>query len=101
MVRLINGWNQMRRRFPWKQLIRMEIPMPMATTCLIGEEVVFVDDAIELRDEAKRLGQPKPDFRCTQCGKAVRPHRGSKYAAAHIEHRERNIDCPLSHRTPR
>ena len=75
--------------------------MPMATTCRVEGREVPVEDATELRDDAKRLGHSRPDFRCTDCGHAVRPHRGGGHAAAHFEHLERNANCPLSHRASR
>ncbi len=75
--------------------------MPLATTCRIGTREITVGEATELRDEAKLANQEKPDFRCMDCGHAVRPHRGGGHAAAHFEHLERNANCPLSHRAPR
>ena len=72
--------------------------MPMATTCRLNRRATDVEEAVELRDEAKRLHQPTPDFRCTDCGKPVRPHRGGGHASAHFEHLERNANCRLSHR---
>jgi len=73
--------------------------MPMAITCRIAGQEVSVEDAIEFRDEARRLCQHRPYFQCTDCGQAVRPHRGGGHAAAHFEHLERNANCPLSHQT--
>lgn len=72
--------------------------MPKATTCLLNNETIGIEDALRLRDEAKRVGQPRPDFRCVDCQKAVRPHRDGGHAAAHFEHLERNAACLLSDR---
>lgn len=72
--------------------------MPKATSCLLNKKSIEVEEALELRDEAKRLGQPRPDFRCVDCQKAVRPHRSGGGGSAHFEHLERNPACPLSHR---
>jgi hypothetical protein len=68
--------------------------MPKAITCVLNKKVIGVDEALNLRDTANR----KPDFRCVDCGKAVRPHRAGGDGAAHFEHLERNPACPLSHR---
>ena len=70
--------------------------MPKATTCLLNKSEVGVDEALRLRDEARRTGQQSPDFRCTDCGEAVRPHSDGGDAAAHFEHLRRNPACPLS-----
>lgn len=72
--------------------------MPKATSCLLNKKSIEVEEALDLRDEAKRLGQTRPDFRCVDCRKAVRPHRSGGSGAAHFEHLERNPACPLSHR---
>lgn len=68
--------------------------MPKATACVLNKKIIGVDEALELRDAAKR----KSDFKCVDCGKAVRPHRAGGNGAAHFEHLERNPVCPLSHR---
>jgi len=72
--------------------------MPLATTCRLNKREVDVDDAVELRDEAKRSRQPTLNFRCLDCDEPVRPHRGGGHASAHFEHLDRNPACPLSHR---
>jgi hypothetical protein len=69
--------------------------MPKATTCLLNNETIGIEDALNLRDEAKRGGQ-RLDFRCVSCRKCVRPHRDGGQAAAHFEYLERNAACPLS-----
>ena len=56
--------------------------MPKATSCLLNSETIDVGKALDLRDEAKRLRQPRPDFRCVDCEKAVRPHRDGGDGAA-------------------
>jgi len=72
--------------------------MPKAITCTLNKKTITVEAALPLRDDAKRVGQTSPDFRCIDCGKAVRPHRDGGDGAAHFEHLERNPACPLSHR---
>lgn len=73
--------------------------MPKATMCRLLRREVSVEEAVELRDEAKRLEQPSLDFRCIDCRQPVRPHRSGGHAAAHFEHLERNENCALGHRT--
>jgi hypothetical protein len=70
--------------------------MPKATTCLLDRKEISVSKALDLRDRAKRKREEKPDFRCRECGEAVRPHNAGGKAAAHIEHLERNRNCSLS-----
>lgn len=72
--------------------------MPMAIVCNLNGSAVDVDEAVNLRDEARRAGQTDPDFRCVECGKVVRPHRIGRTTAAHFEHPDRNADCSLSNR---
>ena len=70
--------------------------MPRAEECLINGILVGIDDAIILRDNARKVGQADPDCRCVECGRSVRPHRASDYGAGHFEHLERNPNCSLS-----
>lgn len=72
--------------------------MPKATTCLLNNQTIEIEDALRLRDEARRRKQPLPDFKCLECRKAVQPHRDGGHAAAHFEHHERNGACTLSDR---
>lgn len=66
--------------------------MPRATTCMLGNRRIVIEDAIDLRDSAIQ----RPDFRCVKCGEPVIPHKESLYGDAHFEHVERNPECPLS-----
>ena len=75
-----------------------ETEVPKATTCVLDEREVEIDDAIDLNADAKGAGQLQPDFRCTKCHEHVRPHRAGGKAAAHFEHLSRNPNCPLSDR---
>ena len=75
--------------------------MPLATICRLGSQEIEVEQATQLRDQAKRQRQERLDFKCIHCGHPVRPHKGGGHAAAHFEHLERNENCPLSHRAPR
>lgn len=70
--------------------------MPRATTCTLNGTEVGVGDALVLREDARHAGQAAPDFRCAECGEAVRAFRGGGHAAAHFEHYERNSACRLS-----
>lgn len=69
--------------------------MPTATTCRQENLEIDVVDALERRVQAKRAGHPPPDFCCNECGERINPHRGGQ-GEAHIEHRRRNPECPLS-----
>ena len=70
--------------------------MPKATTCKLYGQIIGVDEALYSRDEARRCRKPYPPFRCRECGELVRPHkRGTTDQAAHFEHRERSLGCPL------
>ena len=61
-----------------------DFSMPLATTCRLNKREVDVDDAVELRDEAKRSRQPTLNFRCLDCDEPVRPHRGGGLSLIHI-----------------
>lgn len=69
--------------------------MARATTCLLDGQQIDVDEALELRQKAKRRDLPL-NFRCIECGQMVRVHRASDYGAAHFEHLHRNPECQLS-----
>ncbi len=67
--------------------------MPKATTCELDGQIVGIEEALRLRDEAPRR-RPYPEFRCRECGELVRPHkRGTTGQSAHFEHRIRNPRC--------
>lgn len=66
--------------------------MPTMTSCTLDGQAIDIDTAIDMRDAGNR-----PDFRCNECGQAVRPHRSGGHAPAHFEHLERNPDCSQSH----
>jgi hypothetical protein len=68
--------------------------MPRATTCVLNGEVIDVAEA--LRRKRRLTRSMRADFRCTECGKPVRPHRDSDYGDAHFEHLRRNAECSLS-----
>ena len=70
--------------------------MPLATTCFFNGQEVVVEEALRLRDLNAKRRQPRLDFRCIDCSKAVKPHKDGTHGAAHFEHFERNADCPLS-----
>jgi len=70
--------------------------MPRAESCLLGSAKTSVEKAIALRDDKQERKKPILDFRCVECRKPVRPHRGGKNMAAHFEHSERNPNCKLS-----
>lgn len=70
--------------------------MARATRCILNGEVLDVDAAVRLRDQAVADGLPYPDFRCVECDELVRPHKEGGNAGAHIEHRRHNANCALS-----
>jgi len=70
--------------------------VPKATSCKLYGQIIGVDEALHLRDEASRRRRPYPPFRCRECEEFVRPHkRGTTDQAAHFEHRESSPGCPL------
>ena len=71
--------------------------MPKATTCDLNGRRIDIDVAVQLRDDARRLRQPDPDFRCLNCGGVVRPERAGGRQAAHFEHQPGNPNCRLGH----
>ncbi len=70
--------------------------MTKATACILKGREIEVDKALLLRDEARQTGDPDPDSKCGECYEPVRPHKGSGYGRAHIEHWERNPNCSRS-----
>ena len=70
--------------------------MPKATSCKRFGQIIGVDEALRLRDEARRRRRAYPPFRCRECDEFVRPHKkGTTDQAAHFEHRESSPGCPL------
>jgi hypothetical protein len=70
--------------------------VPKATDCKLYGELIGVEEALYLRDEARRQRMPYPPFRCRECGEFVRPHKkGTTDQAAHFEHRESSPVCSL------
>lgn len=69
--------------------------MPKMTRCMLDAEKMSVKEALILRDDEKKNNQPRPDFRCDECGEQVFPHKEGKdgKGAAHFEHRHRNPRC--------
>src|SRR5258708_38820000 len=66
--------------------------MPKATECLLS-----VQTALELRNLLNPPGKKtKVSFLCKHCKRPVRPEAVSTAGAAHFEHIQRNLDCPLS-----
>lgn len=70
--------------------------MPMLTRCTLDGKELDIEDALALRDDARRLGASRPDFSCVECLKAVRPHKAGRTGGAHFEHLERNKACTKS-----
>lgn len=58
---------------------------------------VSIEEALVMRDIQKRQGL---EFKCTECGQPVRPHKSSDVTAAHFEHLDRNPNCTKSHPLP-
>ncbi len=64
--------------------------MPKSDKCLVGDDMLTVGEAIELREVGVT-------FHCIECEEQVIPHKeGHTKAAAHFEHRHRNPECSLS-----
>lgn len=74
----------------------MENIMPKSVTCLHGDNILNVDNALKLVVKAKSSGHAVPDLCCVECGKPVRPHNSGGKAMAHFEHFKANPNCPLS-----
>ena len=70
--------------------------MPRAVSCELNGQEIRVPEALVLREQARKHGEPTPGFRCLHCHEPVRPHRGSSHGAPHFEHGERNPHCPYS-----
>lgn len=70
--------------------------MPRAVFCMLDNKEVSVEEALRLRDDPERKRTTLLDFRCSDCAKPVRPHKGGRTISAHFEHGERNPNCPLS-----
>jgi hypothetical protein len=70
--------------------------MPKATTCKLDGRIIGVEEALRLRDEAKKRGRSYPPFHCRECNELVRPHKtGTTGQAVHFEHRESSPGCSL------
>lgn len=72
--------------------------MPRMIKCVLGKQEIGIDEALRLRNLAKKSGTARPDFRCDICSKPVRPHKAGGRGAAHFEHLKRNQKCPQSDR---
>lgn len=71
--------------------------MPKATTCELDGRIIGVEEAMQLRDEAKKRLRPYPQFHCRECGEDVKPHEeGTTGQAAHFEHWRKNLNCSQS-----
>lgn len=71
--------------------------MVKMTECLIDMHLANALNqliyATKLKVDKRRIG-----FRCSECGKPVRPQRKSKTHLAHFEHLARNAACRFSHK---
>lgn len=74
--------------------------MAKSVACRLNGNEISVEAAVDLRDDTRRRRGPLPDFRCIDCGDPVRPFRAGGHSPAHIEHVNRNANCPLSHIAP-
>jgi hypothetical protein len=73
--------------------------MPRAAECDYNGRRIEVEEALRIRKATEKdRDRDKPVFRCVECGKRVRAHKGSEYGEAHFEHFERNPKCSLSDR---
>lgn len=66
--------------------------MARSQTCTWNGRSVGIETALEIRDRSTA-----PDFRCSECGDRVRPHKAAATGqAAHFEHLRVNPRCLLS-----
>ena len=65
--------------------------MAVSTTCTISIHLAIVLDDVMRLMGATATGD---GFKCAECGRTVRPHRGE---SPHFEHMERNPHCSLSY----
>jgi len=72
--------------------------MPKMTKCVLGKQEIDIDEALRMRDLARKSRTARPDFRCDICSVPVRPHKACCQGAAHFEHLQRNQKCPQSDR---
>lgn len=71
--------------------------MTRSTACLFNNQVISIDQALQLRREAKDQKKRIPSFVCIECGQLVDPHSEGIGSPAHFEHKKRNHMCSLSH----
>ena len=74
---------------------RPKAATPRSTSCLYNDEEISVDKALSIRGDS-RSPLPEGAFKCVECRKPVRPHKGGRHGAAHFEHYSGNSDCSLS-----
>ena len=67
--------------------------MPKMTTGLYHEKPIEINQALELRDEAKRAKTSAPQFYCVECGEWIRAHKAGENAAAHFEYFTKTAHC--------
>ncbi|WP_185057848.1 HNH endonuclease [Pseudomonas fluorescens] len=71
--------------------------MATQTQGIFDSNLIEIDEALRLRNEARAANQPPPRFTCPQCNEPTRPHAGSTTNGAHFEHLKKNDDCALCH----
>ena len=65
--------------------------MPKAIKALMD-----VEEALRMRELARRAGEQDPVLSCPECGERIRPHEAGGHTAAHFEHDDRQSSCSLS-----
>lgn len=76
--------------------------MPRVTTALYKGRDLHVDEALPIRDAARRRGdQGRLLFQCRECGRQVYVTKGSSVGSAHFEHFPDPGHPPCSLRDPR
>lgn len=70
--------------------------MPKMIKCLLEKQEISIDEALRMRDMARKSRTARPDFRCDICSMPVRPHKEGGQGTAHFEHLQRNKKCPQS-----
>lgn len=67
--------------------------MVKSTYCFIK---VNVKEALQIRDEGFLITDSPKLFKCTECGRTVRPRTKGEGQKAHFAHLRRNPKCSLS-----
>ena len=70
--------------------------MRAAIECHHEGRTVGINEALDIRNEARPTDRKMLEFVCLECEEALRPHRASSNSAAHFEHLHSNESCSFS-----